>query len=308
MDGCLFYQQHNREKMNNTMRNKWFKNVYLPIEHQGAYFILLCAYYSALSLIILFGFYWFEHQHYTNFLDFLAQRKNAIFFSGLCGIVLLYFNRGLQLQPRLPQFLYRYVLKTELYQDWLYPQPITSNAEILDYTCVPGNFFNPALSRILIQLPESPAPIWFEAQLSALFFQHTQNKSISTDLKWRPQQQVNLTYLPHSRTIISLSACDESNLQQLMFFVSTPLEFNEIPSLFLQHFQYINKIEARRPDGEYSYSFVISTSTDLTFQLSASLPAFKQLESLLAHKINFFTYQEFKQNCQQTSACLYPKH
>lgn len=251
------------------------------------------------------GSIWFEHQHYTNFLNFLAKRKNEIFFGGLCGIVLLYFNCGLQLQPRLPLFLYRYILKTELYQDWLSPQPITSNAEILDYTFVPRNLFNPALSRILMQLPENPVPIWFEAQLSALIFQHTQNKSISTDLKWCPQQQINLTYLPHSKTIIAMFSCETLDLNKLTDFLAHPQQFNEIPSLFLQNFKYICRIEALRTEGEYSYLLRLTTTTYLIFDLVSNSTEFKQLELHLAHKNDFIKYRNFKQNNQQTYALLY---
>lgn len=65
--------------MNQKIRYQYFNNVYLPLEHQTRYFVLLCLYYAMFSFILLVLFYLFEYQHYDNFFDFVIQRRNHIF-------------------------------------------------------------------------------------------------------------------------------------------------------------------------------------------------------------------------------------
>lgn len=195
---------------------------------------------------------------------------------------------------KFPYFIQKYLIDPKLRADLERSQPqYMRHAYILDIQASSKSTY-----ALLLQSPELVEPEWFQVNLNLMFpklyfFQpiEMQNSCLGQD--------IDIEYLAESKIILNLCASeietDFSMLKNTPFFCAIPKTLARIPSQFLLDFHTIQNITVEHhPAQTDSYQMICKTPKK-TYLIPSNIKGFEQLEIALSNKINWTTYNAFKQ-------------
>ncbi|QBQ15260.1 MULTISPECIES: hypothetical protein [Acinetobacter] len=220
---------------------------------------------------------------------------------------------------RLPFIFEKHFIDQNLVQDLQALHYIKTTATVIDLQIASRAFFKPQLHTITLQLDGSNKIITDQYVHLNLLFQNifvadSNYTKFYANISWIGQK-VEVCFLPNSKRIVQLIGLPEqNNLQHLSSDFLDPLRtrkkliLKDIPSCFAQEFFSIQKIEANRHENHrWQYQLIITSWQQNQYHISTTCPGFTKLELMLANKIDFLKYRQFKQNASIQSQILYQR-
>ncbi len=266
--------------------------------------------YSLLFTTFLYFLDWATNQTYLHWKNFIVGWIMAIVFP---------FPQGNFRGYRIPFLFEKYFIDQNLAEDLKALQYIKTTATIIDIKIPSKSFFKSQLHTLTLQLDESNKTITDQhAHLNLLFqniyFSHSNYTKFYADLTWIGQK-VEVCFLPKSKRIVQLiGLVDQDDFQSLssdfldQLHTRNKLTLKDIPSRFAQELFSIQKIEAvRQENNGWQYELIITSWLQNQYSISATCQVFAKLELMLASKIDFLKYRQFKQNPSIQSQTLYQR-
>lgn len=275
-----------------------------------AYFVFFIT-YALLFIAFLYLLGWVKGQPYQLHWGYFA----------LICIYAITFPIGYKFSDyRIPFFSFeKYFIDPVLVQDLNKLEYIKATATITDIKIPSKQFFKPKLHTLTLQLDETnevitDTSVHLKLLFRNIYFTNSNYTQFYADPAWIGTK-VEICFLPHSKRIIQLIGLPEqANFQHLSadFFdqlrPSKILILKETPSHFAQELFAVQKIEAVRQENNIGqYELIITSWFQNQYHISATCQGFAKLELMLASKIDFLKYRQFKQNASIQSQILYQR-
>ena len=219
----------------------------------------------------------------------------------------------------LPFSFEKYFINQDLVQDLKTLKYVKTTATIIDIQIPSKVFLKPQLHTLALKLDESneiiiDTAVHLNLLFQNIYFSPSTYTRLYADTTWIGQK-VEVCFLPKSKRIVQLMGLPEQdNFQHLSsdFFdqlrPSKMLILKDIPSHFAQELFTIQEIQAvRQENNAGQYELIITSWFHNQFHIPSNSQGFSKLELMLASKIDFIKYRQFKQNSSIQSEKLYQR-